>query len=181
MAALRVVSAVAMLSILAASKDQAMKLSLRARANTSRPEWMYDQGDEHRMYDSFGRALTPPCAGITCPHLECVAPLELKQDGTCCGYCWAPDHVVAPMYRSPLDGPSEFVTDKRCPEAPRHCLGAKCFKPNCPVGMEPRCDTGACCFSCLPEGFTVAHFTEDHSNQAGIDKRYEEAQRVGLD
>merc|ERR1719198_2670678 len=27
--------------------------------------------------------------------MECVAPFTLKQDGSCCGTCTAPDHVVA--------------------------------------------------------------------------------------
>merc|ERR1719198_1952581 len=47
------------------------------------------------MKDSFGEStLVPPCSKIECGEYACPAPFELKVDGTCCGYCWAPDHVV---------------------------------------------------------------------------------------
>merc|ERR1719473_69316 len=51
---------------------------------------------EYRTEDSFGNtALEPPCSKIECGEYECSPPFELKTDNTCCGYCWAPDHVVA--------------------------------------------------------------------------------------
>merc|ERR1719343_2012412 len=51
---------------------------------------------EYRTKDSFGdTALAPACSKITCGEFSCPTPFELKVDGTCCGYCWAPDHKVA--------------------------------------------------------------------------------------
>merc|ERR1719191_947137 len=51
---------------------------------------------EFREKDSFGNTeLTPACDKIQCGEYSCPTPFELKVDGTCCGYCWAPDHVVA--------------------------------------------------------------------------------------
>merc|ERR1719487_236501 len=51
---------------------------------------------EFAAEDSFGNtALEPPCSKIECGEYECTPPFELKTDQTCCGYCWAPDHVIA--------------------------------------------------------------------------------------
>merc|ERR1719474_626690 len=53
-------------------------------------------GMEFREKDSFGNtALAPACSKVECGEYSCPAPFELKTDGTCCGYCWAPDHKVA--------------------------------------------------------------------------------------
>merc|ERR1719221_78334 len=77
--------------------------------------WKEDPSDA--MYgnikrpESFGGTLNPVCTGLTCPHLECAPPLTVKRDGTCCGYFWAPDHLVASVYRSPMEGEtSEYLT-----------------------------------------------------------------------
>merc|ERR1719217_112886 len=52
--------------------------------------------EEYKLVDSFGStALTPACTKIQCGEYECPEPFELKVDGTCCGYCWAPDHMIA--------------------------------------------------------------------------------------
>merc|ERR1719235_2005379 len=48
------------------------------------------------MKDSFGKSnLEAPCSKIECGDYECPTPFELKVDATCCGYCYAPDHVVS--------------------------------------------------------------------------------------
>ncbi|CAK0801388.1 unnamed protein product [Prorocentrum cordatum] len=50
---------------------------------------------EYRQEDSFGKTeLAPSCSKITCGEYSCPTPFELKVDGTCCGYCYAPDHEI---------------------------------------------------------------------------------------
>lgn len=90
---------------------------------------------------------TPPCAGVECGEIICRKPFKLIQDGTCCGYCGAPDHVV-PRVDGSTGEPSPYLKEEKCPGAPVHCRGAKCFEPSCPAGNEPKCDPGACCYSC---------------------------------
>uniref|UniRef100_A0A7S1AU77 Secreted protein n=1 Tax=Noctiluca scintillans TaxID=2966 RepID=A0A7S1AU77_NOCSC len=54
---------------------------------------LYERSHE----DSYGESkMTPPCADIQCGSYSCVPPLKLVSDqGTCCPYCWAPEHEVA--------------------------------------------------------------------------------------
>merc|ERR1719476_198050 len=40
-------------------------------------------------------ALAPACSKIECGERSCPKPFTLKMDGTCCGFCWAEDHVVS--------------------------------------------------------------------------------------
>merc|ERR1719181_2343378 len=50
--------------------------------------------------------------------MECKAPFTLKKDNECCGYCWAPDDVVA------LDRHKTYTSEHQadvCPSAPAHC------------------------------------------------------------
>mmetsp|Transcript_57481 Transcript_57481/g.123520 ORF Transcript_57481/g.123520 Transcript_57481/m.123520 type:complete len:140 (-) Transcript_57481:72-491(-) len=118
------------------------------------PDDMKNVGED-RMTNSFGEStLTPPCSSVTCNMPECQAPFEKKEDGTCCGYCWAPDHVVGldrhkatkSMYEADL-----------CDGAPSSCRGpggdAQCFSPSCDEGYEAHCVPGACCATCEYKGF----------------------------
>ena len=54
-----------------------------------------DPNDPDRMVDSFGRSTLEPCSKIDCGETACPDPFVLKTDSTCCGVCYAPDHVVA--------------------------------------------------------------------------------------
>merc|ERR1719394_1601279 len=101
------------------------------------------------MKDSFGEStLVPACSKIECGEYACPAPFELKVDGTCCGYCWAPDHVVAVN--------STGFAVEQCEGAPSTCKGpgpeaVRCFKPTCRTGTAPHCAPGACCAMCVAE------------------------------
>ena len=67
--------------------------------------------------DSFGNSkLAPACADIKCGEMECVAPFTLKADGSCCGTCFAPDHVVALDRHFAIDSP--YKMDTQCDGAP---------------------------------------------------------------
>merc|ERR1719182_294412 len=77
------------------------------------PDSLSDPGNKLRTVDSFGNDLNPPCAGIECPEITCTTPFELKTDGACCGYCWAPDSKVKVPYRSPDPYvPSPYLSEK---------------------------------------------------------------------
>eukprot|EP00397_Hematodinium_sp_SG-2012_P061269 GEMP01080873.1.p2 GENE.GEMP01080873.1~~GEMP01080873.1.p2 ORF type:complete len:143 (+),score=30.86 GEMP01080873.1:80-508(+) len=115
----------------------------------------YGPGDEHRLSDSFGQStLEPPCSKIECGAMSCDAPFELKTDNTCCGYCWAPDHVVSLDRHTASNSP--YKTDAVCDSAPSSCRGpgpaASCFQPSCRTGEAPHCSPGACCPRCGPTG-----------------------------
>ena len=99
------------------------------------------------------KRLEPACSKIECGSYECPAPFELKTDATCCGYCWAPDHVVpldrhvATAYNS-----TGFIVEQ-CDSAPSTCKGpgpetVRCFKPSCRVGETTSCAASSCCASC---------------------------------
>mmetsp|Transcript_127427 Transcript_127427/g.271681 ORF Transcript_127427/g.271681 Transcript_127427/m.271681 type:complete len:147 (+) Transcript_127427:92-532(+) len=109
---------------------------------------------EYRTQDSFGdTALVPACSKITCGEFSCPTPFELKVDGTCCGYCWAPDHVVAADRHVVVEHNATGFAIEQCEEAPSTCSGpgshvVRCFKPTCRVGDTPHCAAGACCPMC---------------------------------
>mmetsp|Transcript_141168 Transcript_141168/g.393417 ORF Transcript_141168/g.393417 Transcript_141168/m.393417 type:complete len:152 (-) Transcript_141168:205-660(-) len=109
---------------------------------------------EYRAKDSFGEtALTPACSKIECGVYSCPAPFELKVDGTCCGYCWAPDHVVAADRHIVVEHNATGFAVEQCESAPSTCRGpgtnvVRCFKPSCRVGDMPHCAAGACCPIC---------------------------------
>mmetsp|Transcript_31679 Transcript_31679/g.94109 ORF Transcript_31679/g.94109 Transcript_31679/m.94109 type:complete len:146 (+) Transcript_31679:84-521(+) len=109
---------------------------------------------EHRAEDSFGNtALAPSCSKIECGEYSCPEPFELKTDGTCCGYCWAPDHVVpADRHVATAFNSTGFAVEQ-CESAPSTCKGpgaaaVRCFKPSCRPGSQPNCAPGACCAMC---------------------------------
>ena len=79
---------------------------------------------EHRAEDSFGNtALAPSCSKIECGEYSCPEPFELKTDGTCCGYCWAPDHVVpADRHVATAFNSTGFAVEQ-CESAPSTCKG----------------------------------------------------------
>lgn len=115
----------------------------------------YAANDPHRLQDSFGNtALKPVCADIECGAFSCDPPFELKKDETCCGYCWAPDHVVALDRHTAINSP--YKSDSMCDSAPSSCRGpgpaASCFTPSCRVGEAPHCAPNACCPRCEPTG-----------------------------
>merc|ERR1719207_273366 len=106
--------------------------------------------------DSFGNSqLEPPCSKIECGEYECTPPFELKTDNTCCGYCYAPDHVIAvDRHVATAYNSSGFAVDQ-CEGAPSTCTGpgaeaVRCFKPSCREGEKPHCAPGACCHKCVP-------------------------------
>mmetsp|Transcript_96666 Transcript_96666/g.181758 ORF Transcript_96666/g.181758 Transcript_96666/m.181758 type:complete len:138 (-) Transcript_96666:62-475(-) len=103
--------------------------------------------------DSFGASqLEPPCSKIQCGEFSCPAPLELKMDATCCGYCWAPDHVTALDRHKAVPYNSTGFAVAMCDSAPATCTGpastARCFKPSCKPGQVAHCAPGSCCASC---------------------------------
>merc|ERR1719223_1184293 len=106
------------------------------------------------MNDSFGKSkLEPPCSKIECGEYECPIPFELKTDNTCCGYCYAPDHVVpADRHIATKLNSTGYVVDY-CDGAPKTCSSpganaVRCFKPACREGDKPNCAPGACCAEC---------------------------------
>merc|ERR1719271_1186224 len=111
---------------------------------------------EFKSEDSFGNtALEPPCSKIECGEYECTPPFELKTDNTCCGYCWAPDHVVAVDRHVATVFNSTGFAVEQCESAPSTCTGpganaVRCFKPSCREGEKPHCAPGACCHKCVP-------------------------------
>mmetsp|Transcript_29178 Transcript_29178/g.57137 ORF Transcript_29178/g.57137 Transcript_29178/m.57137 type:complete len:147 (+) Transcript_29178:104-544(+) len=109
---------------------------------------------EFRHKDSFGNSvLTPPCENIQCGAYSCPAPFELKKNGACCGYCWAPDHEV-PLDRHMVTAYNASGSAvELCDTAPASCRGpgasrVRCFIPSCREGEETHCVAGACCSTC---------------------------------
>merc|ERR1719316_1644734 len=79
---------------------------------------------EFRAEDSFGNtALTPSCSKIECGEYSCPTPFELKVDGTCCGYCWAPDHLIAVDRHVAVPYNSTGNVVEQCDSAPSVCSG----------------------------------------------------------
>eukprot|EP00929_Paragymnodinium_shiwhaense_P041883 TRINITY_DN2174_c0_g2_i1.p1 TRINITY_DN2174_c0_g2~~TRINITY_DN2174_c0_g2_i1.p1 ORF type:complete len:147 (+),score=32.15 TRINITY_DN2174_c0_g2_i1:65-505(+) len=109
---------------------------------------------DHAMEDSFGGTkLTPACDKIQCGEYSCPTPFELKVDNTCCGYCWAPDHVVPADRHAVVQYNATGNAIAQCDSAPSTCKGpgataVRCFKPSCRVGSEPHCAPNACCPAC---------------------------------
>mmetsp|Transcript_101842 Transcript_101842/g.273443 ORF Transcript_101842/g.273443 Transcript_101842/m.273443 type:complete len:146 (-) Transcript_101842:146-583(-) len=109
---------------------------------------------DFRAEDSFGNtALTPACAKVECGEYSCPAPFELKKDATCCGYCWAPDHVVAADRHVVTAFNATGNVIDQCEEAPSTCKGpganvVRCFRPSCREGDVPNCSPGSCCPIC---------------------------------
>ena len=109
---------------------------------------------EFRAEDSFGNtALTPPCDKISCGEYSCPTPFELKVDNTCCGYCWAPDHVVPADRHAVVAVNATGLVVDQCESAPSFCKGpgsnaVRCFQPNCREGAKPHCAPGSCCAAC---------------------------------
>eukprot|EP00811_Abedinium_folium_P016769 NODE_25704_length_578_cov_1.088692.p4 GENE.NODE_25704_length_578_cov_1.088692~~NODE_25704_length_578_cov_1.088692.p4 ORF type:complete len:75 (+),score=20.59 NODE_25704_length_578_cov_1.088692:325-549(+) len=71
-------------------------------------------------------------------------------DNTCCGYCYAPDHIVPPANQAAI------VTDHQvdlCESADSACHGpgraVMCFRPSCGAGETPHCGGGRCCATCM--------------------------------
>uniref|UniRef100_A0A7S1RKU1 SREBP regulating gene protein n=1 Tax=Alexandrium catenella TaxID=2925 RepID=A0A7S1RKU1_ALECA len=111
-------------------------------------------GMEYRDKDSFGStALTPACSKIQCGAYSCPSPFELKVDGTCCGYCWAPDHAVAADRHVVVEYNASGHAVEQCEGAPSTCKGpgvntVRCFRPSCRAGDAPHCSPGSCCPIC---------------------------------
>mmetsp|Transcript_69758 Transcript_69758/g.202426 ORF Transcript_69758/g.202426 Transcript_69758/m.202426 type:complete len:147 (+) Transcript_69758:105-545(+) len=109
---------------------------------------------EYREMDSFGNtALTPACSKVECGEYSCPEPFELKVDGTCCGYCWAPDHVVAADRHKVVEYNATGLVVEQCEDAPSTCKGpganmVRCFKPSCREGEMAGCGGGRCCPLC---------------------------------
>merc|ERR1719197_517541 len=106
------------------------------------------------MKNSFGKSnLEPACSKIECGEYECPTPFELKVDKTCCGYCYAPDHVVSvDRHKVVAFNATGFAVDQ-CESAPSTCKGpgptaVRCFKPSCRAGDVPNCSPDACCPAC---------------------------------
>jgi hypothetical protein len=103
----------------------------------------FDNAGGDRMTNSFGAStLKPACSGISCGDYKCDAPFELKtKEGTCCGFCWAPDHVIRVDRHSKFEGQGIDL----CPNAPPKCRGpggqAHCPNPSCAAGQEAHCDS----------------------------------------
>eukprot|EP00971_Amphidinium_carterae_P050882 1002099-Amphidinium_carterae.1 len=100
-----------------------------------------DSGE--KTADSFGNnELTPPCANIKCGEYSCPAPLELKLDATCCGYCWAEDHVIAVDRHQVTEYNATGHAIEMCESAsaPSTCKApgpeVRCFKPQCRAGLH---------------------------------------------
>jgi DNA repair exonuclease SbcCD ATPase subunit len=109
---------------------------------------------EFAAEDSFGGTkLTPACDKIQCGDYSCPTPFELKVDNTCCGYCWAPDHVVPADRHAVVAANATGLAVDQCESAPSFCKGpgsnaVRCFQPNCREGAAPHCGPGACCAAC---------------------------------
>merc|ERR1719359_1782028 len=109
---------------------------------------------EYAATDSFGDTkLTPPCTNVECGEYSCPTPFELKMDNTCCGYCWAPDHVVSVDRHVATAYNSTGNAVTQCEGAPSTCKGpgaaaVRCFAQNCRAGEEPFCGPGGCCAKC---------------------------------
>mmetsp|Transcript_3660 Transcript_3660/g.4969 ORF Transcript_3660/g.4969 Transcript_3660/m.4969 type:complete len:148 (-) Transcript_3660:84-527(-) len=109
---------------------------------------------EYREKDSFGAtALTPACSKVECGEYSCPSPFELKVDGTCCGYCWAPDHVIGVDRHGLTEYNSTGNAVEQCEGAPSTCQGpgvnaVRCFTPSCREGETPHCAPTACCPVC---------------------------------
>merc|ERR1719389_1499525 len=106
------------------------------------------------MKDSFGNSnLEPACSKIECGDYECPTPFELKVDATCCGYCYAPDHVVSVDRHKVVAFNATGFAVEQCESAPSTCKGpgptkVRCFKPSCRAGDTPTCSPDACCPAC---------------------------------
>merc|ERR1719235_2654230 len=106
------------------------------------------------MKDSFGKSkLEAPCSKIECGDYECPTPFELKVDATCCGYCYAPDHVVSVDRHVVVKYNATGFAVDQCESAPSTCKGpgptaVRCFKPSCRAGDTPTCSPNACCAAC---------------------------------
>mmetsp|Transcript_63194 Transcript_63194/g.196061 ORF Transcript_63194/g.196061 Transcript_63194/m.196061 type:complete len:150 (-) Transcript_63194:109-558(-) len=137
------------LCLLAAQPAASVVAQLRGR--DSPEEIKLDM--EHRSKDSFGKDVTPPCSKIECGKYECPPDFELKVDGTCCGYCWAPDHRVAVDRHVAVAYNSTGFAVEQCESAPSVCRGpgksvVRCFKPSCRAGDKATCVSGNCCPTC---------------------------------
>jgi len=121
--AMKPVAAAVALCALAAWPAAGAGLS-RLRGRESPDETRLDM--EYRGEDSFGKtALTPACSKIECGEYSCPSPFELKTDGTCCGYCWAPDHVVAADRHKVTEYNSTGLAVEQCEGAPSACRGPR--------------------------------------------------------
>mmetsp|Transcript_111996 Transcript_111996/g.300554 ORF Transcript_111996/g.300554 Transcript_111996/m.300554 type:complete len:146 (-) Transcript_111996:45-482(-) len=109
---------------------------------------------EYRQEDSFGKTeLAPSCSKITCGEYSCPTPFELKVDGTCCGYCYAPDHEIGVDRHQVTSHNATGLVVDQCEGAPSTCKGpgvnvVRCFRPSCREGDAPHCAAGACCAAC---------------------------------
>jgi len=115
-----------------------------------------DDQSNSETADSFGNSkLEPPCSNIQCGEYECPQPFELKTDNTCCGYCYAPDHVVPYDSHVAIGVNSTGYVVDYCDSAPSTCKSpganaVRCFKPACKEGQEAHCAPNACCAACAP-------------------------------
>merc|ERR1719150_395941 len=92
-----------------------------------------------------GKSDAEQCSQIACSKALGVT-FKLVCGGSCCPFCWAPDHVVAMDRHTSLEKP-EVVPP--APQAPPTCKGARCFKPVCGTGFQEGYVQGNCCYSCV--------------------------------
>merc|ERR1719213_486308 len=45
----------------------------------------------------------PPCEGVACGNIDCPAPLQVKQEGTCCPICKDSDNSIQIERKSNFD------------------------------------------------------------------------------
>jgi len=110
----------------------------------------HDDFGSDRNVDSFGNSqLEPACSQIECGAMKCDAPFELKMDESCCGYCWAPHHIVPTTHRAFA---SEHTVEG-CAEAPKFCSGpgpvVQCYKQPCEANEKLHCGPTDCCGKCV--------------------------------
>lgn len=94
--------------------------------------------------------MDPSCMSITCGKhapLECIPPLELKQDPkTCCPICHGPPTALEKKLGfAPGDNMNKQDLHSM---APGNCKGAKCFTPHCFGKQKVVYRKGMCCESC---------------------------------
>mmetsp|Transcript_49500 Transcript_49500/g.138616 ORF Transcript_49500/g.138616 Transcript_49500/m.138616 type:complete len:170 (-) Transcript_49500:85-594(-) len=135
-----------------------------------RVAWKPPADSDYKLYEHpQGSGLVTPCPiesvtnpdgcaayygdkadGERCPQLECPKALgktfKLVCGGSCCPFCWAPDHVVA-MDRHTAEDTGLVIA--AAPQAPPNCASVKCFEPICSEGFTKGYVQGSCCYSCV--------------------------------
>eukprot|EP00746_Dinoflagellata_sp_MGD_P004239 gnl/MRDRNA2_/MRDRNA2_108171_c0_seq1.p1 gnl/MRDRNA2_/MRDRNA2_108171_c0~~gnl/MRDRNA2_/MRDRNA2_108171_c0_seq1.p1 ORF type:complete len:122 (+),score=18.54 gnl/MRDRNA2_/MRDRNA2_108171_c0_seq1:71-436(+) len=86
----------------------------------------------------------PPCDGVQCGNIDCPAPLQVKQPGTCCPICQDSDNAIQIKRKSAFDRFNPESTSRYCQMT--HCPPPTCLTPGQKVVLKE----GRCCKTCDP-------------------------------